>query len=388
MTGLAIVTVVSRNHLHFAKALLASTRKHSIALPAYIVVIDGLEGVDKSEMTCDPNVKFVCGSELGIENWFRFAFQYTAFELACAIKPFAIRSALVDGYEKVIYLDADMQLYAPLDPVIQELEAGDVVLSSHCATPFPDDACLPNDKTVLSRGVFNAGFVAVRNSAAGHNFLEWLSRKCSAQCIVDTRAGLFVDQCWLDLVPTFFPTSRCSRHPGVNVGYWNLHERKISRDDNTYLSNGEPLVCFHFSGISMDSPNVLSRHQNRFQLVDFPVVAELLSNYLTLLKGCCTQGTEGIPYGLGFLSDGTKVKATWREAVRIAHPTLAGTVNPFDVSAQPKLVSILDEAAIDAVVGREDWKADPMRFLFRRLPKIPLAGRLWRNWVSHEIDRQ
>ena len=42
--------------------------------------------------------------------------------------------------------------------------------------------------------------------------------------------GLFVDQRWVDLVPALFDDYVVMKRAGLNVAYWNLHERSIELD--------------------------------------------------------------------------------------------------------------------------------------------------------------
>ncbi len=144
------------------------------------------------------------GDQLGIADWHRFAFQYTPFELACAIKPFAIAELLQRGYEEVIYLDGDMNLYGPMSAVASALKDHSIVLTPHLLKPLPCDGKRPDETAFLIAGTFNAGFLAVRADATTARFIEWWKNMCTSKCYVDLAASLFVDQKWLELVPGMF----------------------------------------------------------------------------------------------------------------------------------------------------------------------------------------
>ena len=68
--------------------------------------------------------------------------------------------------------------------------------------------------------------------------------------------GYVGDQRWLDLVPGMFDGVRVVRHPGWNVGRWNLDGRPLTSVNGEWRVGGEPLVFFHFSGLlsGADSP--------------------------------------------------------------------------------------------------------------------------------------
>jgi hypothetical protein len=54
--------------------------------------------------------------------------------------------------------------------------------------------------------------------------------------------------------------TKISRHPGLNVGYWNLEQRQLTRTDGDFRIDGRPLVVFHFSGFDPANPWMLSKY--------------------------------------------------------------------------------------------------------------------------------
>lgn len=86
------------------------------------------------------------------------------------------------------------------------------------------------------------------------------------------------------------------RHPGHNAAYWDLANRKITKQDGQYFVNGLPLIFFHFSGYSPLTPDVISKHQNRFSFKDQLVLRELFDDYgkRLLAKGYNREETAPI----------------------------------------------------------------------------------------------
>jgi hypothetical protein len=109
-----------------------------------------------------PHTEIIYGDELGIERWARYSFQYTPFELSCAIKPHIMRRLLDMGYQEVVYLDADMAVYGPLVEVFESLARHSIVLTPHLLEALPDDGKRPHERAFLVSGTFNAGFLALR----------------------------------------------------------------------------------------------------------------------------------------------------------------------------------------------------------------------------------
>lgn len=350
----AVVTIVTSTHAHFARALGASLHSVDPEIPFYVVVVDALPGeFDFS----DVGGRFVAAESLGVPQWPRFAFQYLPLEAVCALKPAAIRHVLDRGHQRVIYLDGDIQVYHSLQTTFHQLDRSEVVLTPHVTSPVPDDGRLHDDLAFLRAGTFNAGFVGVKDSETGRNFVTWWGRKTSKECIHDLASGKFADQNWLSLVPSHFSGVQIETGCQYNVAYWNLHERRLSASRfGRPLVNGIPLVFFHFSGFDPLQADQLSRHQDRFRIGDFPVLRTLVDEYITRLNDCGLSESSRRRYRLGQLDDGTAIHDHWREAVRINHPLLKGIDDPFSTKDHPDLKRRLIDAARDARWSRVDWR--------------------------------
>jgi hypothetical protein len=371
---------VSSNYLAYAKALVRSIHFVDQDIAVFVVVSDG----DGRDYLREPNVFCISGFELDIDNWKRFAFQYTAYELACALKPYSLLAILDRDFEHVIYLDSDIYVKASPRAILKELVADDVVLSPHLTSPLPDDGKFPNDVMFSSKGIFNAGFIALKRSDTSQQFLKWWSEKCQTQCHIDVRGGIFVDQLWLNFAPVFFPGCVVTQCPGINAAYWNLHERVIEYDGTAALVNGEPLIFFHFSGFDIGEELSLSRHQNRYRLNNFPGLNRLVEEYRALLVECSGRSTSDFDYAFDKLSDGTRIHRVWREGIRAGLDELKSIDDPFSVETNEKLKKRLRLASYRAATLREDWKACGTRVFFYRLSNLPVLRWIWSRWVEHE----
>src|SRR5258708_3762433 len=103
---LPIVTVVTRNYLHHVRALAASLEEANPGTPLFVCLADR---PPRGATRDDDRFSTLFADELEIPNWKRFSFQYTPFELSCALKPFALEAVLsrtqADG---VIFVDSDI----------------------------------------------------------------------------------------------------------------------------------------------------------------------------------------------------------------------------------------------------------------------------------------
>ena len=192
---------------------------------------------------------------------------YNISEFATSMKPAVMHHFLRQGWSRVTYIDPDIQIFTDFEPVLDD--DVDLSLTPHLLSDIPRDEFSPSTNDILAAGFFNLGFCSVRPSAAP--FLDWWSDRLQFDCLIDHARGYFTDQKIADLAPLKAKV-QVVREPGFNVAYWNLHERRIVRDDARWLveygSAIEPLYFFHFSGFRLNGSPSLSVYANRRILGD------------------------------------------------------------------------------------------------------------------------
>lgn len=385
MNRRAIVTVVTRNYLAYAKALMRQCEAHEPRADRFVVVADRLPAGEVADV---PNATIVYGDELGIERWPRYSFQYTPFELACALKPHAVRALMSSsGYREIVYLDSDMGLYGPLSPVWKVLEKDSIVLTPHLLRPMPEGGAQPYETLFAYLGTFNAGFIAVRDTDTGRAFVNWWMAMLRKDCIVDPPRGVYVDQRWLCLVPGLFPGVCILRHAGVNAGHWTLLQSawedrptKAFSASNVYV-DGAPLMLFHFSGMTPHRPHAYMVNQNRICVDDIPGVKRLVEEFHRDVHAA--GYSECVAWGCRMerLSDGTPINPVWREAIRRDEVSFADVQDPFDVTSQPGLLSRYRgiEAAAHA------WRGGGLRAWEGNRGVLATLRRLWHRGGSEVL---
>jgi hypothetical protein len=206
------------------------------------------------------------------------------------------------------------------------------VLTPHILSPT-QDAEHVYEKDLLGTGVFNLGFVAVSNSAQGRNFLNWWEERCLTLGFHDLRAGLFVDQKWVNLAPCLFDEVCVLRHLGCNVAYWNLHERFLSDSDSGYLINGSsPLIFFHYSGYTLGLPDQLSRKLRLPQRID-ETLRRVLLFYGARLRANGAESYQKYVYAYQNFSDGSLIPLLARRLYSVTMDQW-GDQNPFDARGE------------------------------------------------------
>ena len=324
----AIFTIVSNNYLHYARTLLQSVGEHHPECARFCVIVDKDHGHAEQHAN---EFTLIGMKELELPDFDKFIFRYSILELNTAVKPWAFEHLLANGYSEVVYIDPDIRLFAPMDDLFELLEgASDIVITPHLLAPLTDDKT-PSELDIRRAGTYNFGFCALRRGSNPSAFLKWWQQKLVFGCVVDLDRGIFVDQSWIDLVPGLFASVSILRHPGYNVAYWNLAQRKFEREADGWLVNGQPLIFFHFSGFDAEYPEPFSKHQNRFTLERMGVEKEIVLEYANRLieNGC--RSIRKLPYGYARFDDGeTLIPDLFRKMYRedVALQDIMGA-NPF-----------------------------------------------------------
>jgi len=343
-SGLAACTVVSKNHLAYARVVCESFQRHHPGARFFVLLADRNEGEFSPE---GESFELVELERLPVPDLPRFCFQYDILELNCAAKPYLLRHVLQQpGITTVLYLDSDTFVYRELAEVLDLLERHSIVLTPHLVAAADDDGRKPGERHILESGVYNAGFLGLRNDATVERFIDWWSRRVYDKCIADVQQGLFVDQRWLDLVPGLFESVHILRDAGYNVGHWGLTHRKLEPREDGIRVNGVPLTLFHFSGLDVDKPEIISKHQDRFALDEVPELKPLFDDYVARVKAAGFAECQLWPYAFARFGNGVPIP---RDARRLYWSLGDGARrfgNPFKTRGSGSFFHWLQEDAL------------------------------------------
>jgi hypothetical protein len=354
-------TIVARNYLAHARVLAASVARHHAGERPSVLVIDGEVGGERA--SSGPNAEpfeTILPTQLPLphDEYRRMASMYDVTELATAVKPFFLRFLLDRGSAAAVYLDPDIEVYAPLDDLVRLAGEHEIVLIPHTLRPVPADGRKPTSADLSASGVYNLGFIAV--GAGARPFLDWWGERLRRDCVMAPEEGLFVDQRLLDFLPAFH-APHIVRDPAYNVAYWNLHERQVTWTGQHYEVGGAPLRFFHFSGFDPLAPDVLSRHQGRTPrtvLAEQPDLARLCREYAHRLLAAGYRDSATVPYGFAATANGTPFDRRMRRVYRaalLAAERGAGSSPPAPLDpaeARTFTAWIADPATLDALPPR------------------------------------
>ncbi|WP_084181322.1 glycosyl transferase [Polaromonas glacialis] len=327
MENFAAVTICSINYIGKALVLIDSYVKYHPEHGIYLILVDR-----KSEdvIIDRPGLNVIWAEDLGIQDFLKYAFTYDVIEFNTNVKPTALKF-LLKKHEIAVYLDPDIKIYAPLDPVFDALKNGaSLVVTPHCNTPILD-GCKPDDLDLLKFGAFNLGFVGVSRCQEGLAFLDWWSDRCLGHGFYEPQLGLGVDQKWVGLAPCYFPSMQVLHDSGLNVAFWNLHERQLTSHDGIWFVNETTLLRFvHFSSFNENKPEVVAKKQTRFESGSRPDFSSIAEVYASELLRNASEAFSRHRYTFDYFEDGSYVTP----ALRRFYAVMKNTVfhkdeNPF-----------------------------------------------------------
>jgi len=297
-------TSITSNYLPKARVLAASVKRADPSVQFHLVLSDDLPaGFDLER---EPFDSVITTESLAIDNLPGWLFSHTVVELCTAVKGIALEAIFdTKGADKVFYFDPDMVVFSRLDELAAELDTHSILLTPHQTEPeTSDDAIMDNEMASLTYGVFNLGFVGVRNDGEGRRFSRWWADRLLSYCHDDLPRGLFTDQKWVNLAPCFFDNVRVLRSPAFNVATWNITNRRATGSlEQGVQINGEPLGFYHFSGFDSGDQEVMLNKYGK----DSPVLFELRDWYIA---ACEEQGQSQLgrlPYKYATFDDGTPI---------------------------------------------------------------------------------
>ncbi|MGB3625334.1 MAG: glycosyltransferase family 4 protein [Henriciella sp.] len=325
----AWTTICSSNYIAYVRVLFETLKRSDpIAADNFFLILAD----DPLPRQLEDSLPFpvINAADLGLAEIWDMAIRYSIVEFNTAIKPSALRYLFDQGFDRVTYLDPDMAVFKRMSQIGDLHDAGhDLILTPHSTSPLIDGKD-PDDIRLMRTGAYNLGFISVQDSRDTRALLDWWQTQLLKNCRVDLDNGLFVDQKFMDLAPSYCSHTHILRHSGYNVAYWNLASRKVEQVDGVWKAGGEDLYCFHFSGVVADNPNILSVHQNRFTADNIGDLRIMLLQYLNKLNGYRGDAFADIPYAFGRFSDSSDVPDIYRKVFAAENkPTIRARNDAF-----------------------------------------------------------
>lgn len=178
---------------------------------------------------------------------------YLQVELTTSVRPQCFKFLFDEKYQIVLYLDPDLYIFRRMSED-DDLLDGEVngIVTPHSLHPTKSNLEIGGDNVFLQCGIFNLGFLALKNTIETMRMLAWWDEKLKWKCIVDWKNGYFVDQKWLEFLPVFFDGFHILKSPAYNLAPWNCEHYNIIADaaGNFFINDfNQPIAFIHYSGV-------------------------------------------------------------------------------------------------------------------------------------------
>ena len=324
-------TSITANYLPKARVLAESVKRVDPGVQFHLILSDNLPiGFN---LASEPFDSVIFAEQLVVDDFPRWAFGHSVVELCTAVKGVALEYIFSQyDAQQIFYFDPDMVIFSRLDELQAALSERSIVLTPHLTDPETTDiGILDNEVASLLHGVFNLGFVGVRNCSEGRRFARWWAQRLLKYCHDDLARGLFTDQKWVNLAPCFFENVGILRSPAFNVATWNLTNRTATGSLEKGIEvNGEPLGFYHFSGFDSGDQIVMLQRYGQAS----PVLYELRDWYIAECErhGQSVLGSLVSKYSC--FSDGQLIHRDYRVLYRHRMDLQIAFPNPFLISGK------------------------------------------------------
>jgi hypothetical protein len=368
-----LLTIGTCNRRAGIVALVESFKRYHPTAKTFVCVIDR-QTREMPPLEIPATIFFA--DELSLPGGRRFLFKYDAFELCCALKPFAIAHIVQEyGVRQLHYLDSDILVLNPFWHDLEVAWAEHSVLVTPHLVQLPGDMPLEFQRSIAQHGAYNGGFIAIKVDAESERFLSCWSNLLAHLCLSDPMNSLYVDQRWLDLLVASTSAVGVLRDPGLNVAYWNLHERRLTLVDGRWNVNGRPLKFFHFSGFDRERLTTKA-------MCDDSSALRLADVYGQALEQANDGRFHAQPYGWARYADGRMIERSQRDLILREHLDLADIADPF---ALPELIGwekleALTKLSQPARVSESYHEWERSVATLRRLRRHPVIGTVWKFW--------
>lgn len=308
----AACTIASKSRISLARVTASSMRRHHPEIPFFTLIADAPEPYIVESAEPFNTIRF---ESLDIPDAARLRFRYSEMELSYALTPFLIQYLLDRGFRGVLFLKQETLVLDRLDDLFEKLSAHSVLLTPHfLETPQGRDA-VTRELNVLRAGVFNGGVLGFSNCTEARRVLAWWKARTGVACLLALEEGLHYEQRWLDLVPSLAGSCHIVRDPGINVGHWNLLERRVQVRGGRVTACGVPCRIFRFSGYEPWRPHMVTRYNPHLR-VESTGAAPVFAEYHRQLMEAGWEQTSRWPYAWNQFDNGTPITAAMRSLYR------------------------------------------------------------------------
>lgn len=260
-------------------ALAGSLNEHCRPFELYILCMDDDAGLLLAQLEM-PNVVPVRLAELEGEDKLLADIKPTrnTVEYYFTCKASLVRYVLAKNAdcERVTYLDADLYFCSDPSGLDDEIAASSVAVIEHRFTPV--------NQRLFKYGRFNAGWLSVRNDAAGRECIDWWRSRCLEWCYDYVKGDRYADQKYMDRFPELFNAAIVA-NIGANLAPWNIGNYTLTYQGGKLFVDDQQLVFYHFQGVKHLFGSLVESGLASYRQSLSPVARDYL--YLPYLEKWC-----------------------------------------------------------------------------------------------------
>jgi hypothetical protein len=238
-------TFFDKNYLSRGLVLIESLQSHTSFFTIYVLCLDEFTlDFFKQNKEQYPEVKTILLSDIeksdpelySIKNERRLIEYY--FTLSPCLPLYLLKKY---NLPHICSLDADIQFYSSPQSLFDYLNEYSIVITPHKFSKEVSD--------LVKWGVNNVSFQIFKNDTVGVDCIELWREQCLEWCKdeLDEENNRFADQKYLDNWNVLYPNKVKQLYDNVSgLAPWNLNNYVINIKDNSFFSNGEKLIFYHF----------------------------------------------------------------------------------------------------------------------------------------------
>jgi hypothetical protein len=338
----AAFTICAKNYIGLALVLEKSIKEFNGDIEFFIFVADEITAEDNIIDLPENVIIAKDALNIALATWTQMSFKYDLTEFCTSIKP----SCFKYMFEKIkpdgcIYFDPDILVYNSLDFIYDSLVEKSIMVTPHITTIEEKYSGKLNERSLFYSGMFNLGFLGLKNDACARRMLDWWEVRLEDRCFQNMMENYFTDQKWMDFLPSFFPNELLiSSHLGLNVAPWNFYERKVFEKNESFSirnriddsnTNEFPLTFIHFSGFNYKF--LIDDKVSQGNIKDLEIYSDFKSpieKYIEYLKQSDFLKYYKLQYSYNFFSNGIPISTIYRKLFRRLFEDGKIDSNPFD----------------------------------------------------------
>lgn len=339
-------TICAKNYIGLAQTLEKSIKENQKDVTFLIFVADEFASLDQVASALPDNVIIAKNAiDIPTEQWYQMAFKYDLTEFCTAIKPSCFKYIFKDSeVGSCIYFDPDILIFNTLDTIYDCLNDHSILLTPHTTTIETIYTGSLNERNLLYSGMFNLGFIALKNDSSAKKLLDWWEERLKDRCYQNMMENYFTDQKWIDFLPSFFPSQLLvSSDLGLNMAPWNFYEREILVRNNQFFVKNRitkeekqyPLTFVHFSGF--DYKALLNNEVRQGNIKALTFQEDLMPVFTTYTEKLLQSEMSSfikLTYTYNYFSNQTNISIIYRRLFRRLLEDGKVDFNPFEVNAQ------------------------------------------------------